>query len=393
MSTRRIIPVMKKITHFDRSSYQITRREYTDEGFLRVPGRVARTGIQEYLASEFDLPGDPNRIVRVMRPEDEVFDAESLASYAAADVTVEHPAGLVDAETYSQVSVGTVIGPGTRDGDFVTVDHIIKDKRGIAAVESGKVQLSAGYTAIYDDNVPDGADYEYIQREIRINHVALVDRARAGHQARLFDNQPGAKTMPKVVLDSKSGQSVEVDDANVATLINNTINGLTQAVSDAAKDIQTSNDALATAQKELEKAKQASSDSAIAERVTAVTSAMASAKIVAGDEFTCDSMSVVDIQRAALAKCRPSTNWADKDDLYVGAYFDAAEEAMKEKKEADDEEEDKEKDDKKKASDSFKQLSSDAAVVMTKQREESDKSRQASVDSMTNAWQNNGGDK
>lgn len=380
---------MKRITHFDRSTYKITRREYTDEGFLRVPGRVARTGIQEYLASELGLPGNPNRIVRVMRPEDEVFDAESLASYAGADVTIEHPAGLVTPDTYSKVSVGTVPGIGVRDGDFVTVEHIIKDKRGIKAAESGKVQLSAGYTAMYDDNVPDGADYEFIQREIRINHVALVDRARAGHQARLFDNQPGAKTMPRIVLDANSGQSVEIEDANVATLVNSTISALSQAVKDAAKDIETADEARKTAETELAKAKQASSDSAIAERVAAVAGAMASAKIVAGDDFTCDSVSVVDIQRAALAKYRPSTAWADKEPIYVEASFDAAEEAMKEKKKAEDEEETEEEKAKKKAEDSFKNLSADAAIVA--QREAGEKARQTSLDGMTNAWQNNGG--
>lgn len=41
-----------KCTVFDRAGYRITQREYTDEGFLKVPGRVARTGIQEYLARE-----------------------------------------------------------------------------------------------------------------------------------------------------------------------------------------------------------------------------------------------------------------------------------------------------------------------------------------------------
>ncbi|MGL5729314.1 MAG: DUF2213 domain-containing protein, partial [Plesiomonas sp.] len=60
----------------DRASYSITQREYTPEGFLRVPGHVARPGIQQYLASELGLDGDPNRIVNVYRPPEEVFSTD-----------------------------------------------------------------------------------------------------------------------------------------------------------------------------------------------------------------------------------------------------------------------------------------------------------------------------
>ena len=68
------------ITVNDRASYAVqSSRVFTDEGFLCVPGRVSRTGIQQYLARELNLDGDPNRIVNVYRPEDEVFKDESLS--------------------------------------------------------------------------------------------------------------------------------------------------------------------------------------------------------------------------------------------------------------------------------------------------------------------------
>ena len=91
--------VMTRLTVFDRVSHRITHREYTDEGFLKVPARVARTGIQEYLARELGLDGDPNRIVRVYRAPEEVFSPASLSSYDACDITNDHPKGLVTALT------------------------------------------------------------------------------------------------------------------------------------------------------------------------------------------------------------------------------------------------------------------------------------------------------
>ena len=314
----------------DRISYAVnTKRTYTDEGFLLVPGRVARTGTQEYLASELGLTDrQPNDIVIVHRPESSVFEQESLDSYNGADITIEHPSAMVDAESYKDVSAGTVRGPGKRDGDFVDAELMIKSRDAINAVESGKVQLSAGYTAIYDE-APEDSPYDFIQREIRINHVALVDRARAGAQARLFDNKPEKLTMFKVTLDS--GRSVDVPDAATATLVNDTIERLKKRATDAEQatvdvheeleKVQAKKDAT---EEELEEEKKKSSDSAIAKRVEAIAATNDSARKIAGDEFTCDSMSHVDIQRAALDKVRPTVDWADKSDIYVQTSFDAA---------------------------------------------------------------------
>ena len=63
-----------------------SERTYTDEGFLVVPARISRTGIQEYLAVEMGLTDrDPNDIIRVYRPEEEVFSDLSLSSRMSAE--------------------------------------------------------------------------------------------------------------------------------------------------------------------------------------------------------------------------------------------------------------------------------------------------------------------
>ncbi len=314
----------------DRISYAVdTKRTYTDEGFLIVPGRVARTGTQEYLASELGITDrNPNDIIIVHRPEASVFEQESLDSYDGADITIEHPTSMVNADSHGTVSKGAVRGAGKRDGDFVDVNLMIKSRDAIDAVESGKVQLSAGYTAIYDE-APKDSPYDFIQREIRVNHVALVDRARAGAQARLFDYKPEKLTMVTVTLDS--GRTVEVQDAATATLVTDTIERLNKRADDAEKatidvheqleKIQAEKDA---GEEELEEEKKKSSDSAIAARVEAIATTMDSARKIAGDEFTCDSVNLVDIQRAALTVKRSTVDWKDKSDIYVQTSFDAA---------------------------------------------------------------------
>src|SRR5512145_873499 len=124
----------------------------TQDGFLTARARAVRSGIQLYRASEL---GDmaiaagfnANDTVRVMRPEDEVFAADSVATFNHAPVTINHPTEMVDADNWKALAVGEVGNKVMRDGEFLALDLILKDAAAIAAVKSGKKELSAGYTA------------------------------------------------------------------------------------------------------------------------------------------------------------------------------------------------------------------------------------------------------
>lgn len=366
----------------DRTSYRITKREYTDEGFLRVPGRVARTGIQEYLASELGLDGEPNRVVNVYRPAEEVFKSESLSSYDGTDVTIEHPGTLVDSQNYKDVSVGVVRGSGIEDNDFVQCDLIIKDQVAVDAVNSGKVELSAGYTAMYeqiDGIAPCGTSYEFIQRDIRINHVALVDNARAGANARIFDNNQGERTMIIINLDSGP---VEVADQATATLINNDRNALKKRATDAESEKEKAQAKADGAEESLEEEKKKSSDSAIAKRVDSLMSTRDSARKIAGEKFNCDSTDLPTIQRAALTAKRPNIAWDNKSVVYVQAAFDM--EIEKEEEDADIEDADKENTDSQ-----LSQLAQDAA---TKNVKTADSAKAKATLHFTDAWKKTVGD-
>lgn len=336
-----------RITITDRVSFPVnSSRVLLDNGYLRVPGRVARTGVQKYLASELGLTDrPPNSIVSVYRPPDAVFNATSLESYDNADVTIEHPSDLVDSVSYKDVSVGHAISGGRREGDFVVVDLLIKDQAAIDAINGGKAELSAGYTAEYKKQPgisPEGEPFEFIQDDIVINHVALCDQARAGNKARLFDNNPiGVIIMPKVTLDN--GVMVEVADDNAKTLIQSTIDGLRGRVKDA-ESAKTAAEARADAKdEELEEMKERTSEDAISKRLVAVMAANDSAVKIAGKDFTCDSLDPLTIKRKALdaagIKCKKYDSWDKAPADYVTAYFDAAEE----RKETEDEEEEEER--------------------------------------------------
>lgn len=177
----------------------------TGEGYLVATARVARTGVQQYLASEL---GDiaiqagfkPNDVVRVNRPESEVFSDESLRTITRMPATVDHPAEQVVADNWAKYAVGDVGDAYARDGQWIVVNPMIKDSRGVQAAQTTHKEISMGYTA----NIVVAADKaiaDFDMADIRFNHLALVSAGRAGNQARIgdswgatpvTDNQPGA---------------------------------------------------------------------------------------------------------------------------------------------------------------------------------------------------------
>lgn len=363
-----------QITINDRQTYSInSQRVITEEGFLRVPGYASRTGIQTYLASELGLPGDPNRLVGVYRPPEEVFSDESLSTFLGIDITDDHPTTLVNKDNYRNLTVGVVTSKGRQENDHVVVDMLIKDKDAIRKVESGKSELSVGYTAIYD-SVEGNPDYEFVQRAIRCNHLAICQRGRAG-TARIFDTHTGGFKMPvNITLDS--GRVIDVADAANAQLVADAFDRHEQRVktAEAARDsVQALYDA---AQEQVNELKQKCSDDAIKARVEALSQVSTLARKIAGDSFTCNSVDTVEIMRAALAVKRPKVAWADKSAAYVEAAFDAEAE-----KEDEDEEESKDAGgngkQRKMSGDQYQQLAQDAA-----------KGSQPTVDAMTAAKMN-----
>ncbi len=175
----------------DRVSVGAVRR--TGDGYLVADAKVARTGIQQYLGSEVGRPDVP--IVRVYRPPEEVFSRDAMHSYAHRPITVEHPSKMVDASTWKGVAAGQTGEDVVRDGECVRVPLLLMDAAAIKAYESGKRELSMGYSAeiVFEDGVtPDGQPYDAVQKQLRMNHLALVDRARGGAELRIGDGRtPG----------------------------------------------------------------------------------------------------------------------------------------------------------------------------------------------------------
>lgn len=151
---------------------------FTKEGYLIDHPIVTRIGI-------FTYHNKDGTVRKEFRPPDEVFNDDSLNSYEGKPVIVTHDGGYISKDNVTDEEVGTILSPGYKDGDSVRAKIVIHDTDTMK--RSGLKELSLGYNLDLDETpgVYNGEHYDAVQRNIRINHLALVGEARAGDSARL----------------------------------------------------------------------------------------------------------------------------------------------------------------------------------------------------------------
>lgn len=162
----------------------------TPEGYLLCSNvSIARTGVQKYLGQELGLNDKYDEYVPVYRLEEDVFEKAAMASFEGKSVTDNHPFQPVDVNNNAQYDKGHVQNI-RRVGDELVGDIIIKDPNLISVVENNvKREISCGYNCQYEP-YKDG----YRQIDIRGNHVAIVDKGRAGSHVCIKDSQPERRT-------------------------------------------------------------------------------------------------------------------------------------------------------------------------------------------------------
>lgn len=201
----------------------------TRDGYLAVRARAARTGVYDYAGLEVDPNNEhglrDQAIVKVLRDENTVFDEGAARSFLGKPITDNHPAEAITADNWRRHARGTIMG-AMRDGDYLAFDLMLTDADAIKAVDAGKRELSNGYTSALEFGsfkAADGTICHARQTHITGNHVALVDRGRAGSECAIKDAAP-CDAAPRAFLDSLTMEKP------VKTML---IDGLTVDVSNA----------------------------------------------------------------------------------------------------------------------------------------------------------------
>lgn len=311
----------------DRATLTGTRR--TTDGYLVAEVRCARVGCQTYKADEIGLDGDD--VVQVFRPESVVFAKDSMATFAGKPVTIGHPSEPVTADTWKKYAVGDIGEDIARDGEFIRVPITLMDAAAIKSVEDGTREISMGYTTpleLRDGLAPDGTKYRAVQTgPIRINHLALVDRARGGKELRIGDGANARWGASPITFDRKDvamtdtvktrtvlidGLSVETTDAGAQALEKlqgqlsdaNTahekaIGAKDAEIADLQKQIETKDGELTATKKQLD---DATSPQALADAAKKRASLIDAGKGAGMKEEEMDKMDDAAIRRAVVAK-------------------------------------------------------------------------------------------
>lgn len=167
----------------------------TPEGYLVCIGvSIARTGEMEYAPGETPLEPGPTGMVIISREADEVFKPETIASFQAKAVTIQHPSSFVSPDNWAQLSKGVLQnvrrGTGEQANDLIA-DLLITDSLAIELVKNGLREVSCGYEAEYlQTGVGRGT-----QKNIIGNHLALVDEGRAGSAYAINDHKGKGSAM------------------------------------------------------------------------------------------------------------------------------------------------------------------------------------------------------
>jgi len=137
---------------------------------------------------------DPHRVYSVLRPPEELSDPDCLASFRLVPWVDDHTMlgnaddGLMPAE---QKGVHGVIGENVYYKDGTVYGNLKVFSEAMAnVIASGKRELSLGYRCVYDWTPGNwnGIPYDAVQRQVRGNHLALVDEGRMGPDVAVLDH-------------------------------------------------------------------------------------------------------------------------------------------------------------------------------------------------------------
>lgn len=168
-------------------------KQVNENGFWRIENNpISQVGVFPYLGKNISDKLEPNKIYFVYRPAEELFAPETLESFNSTPLPlVDEHEMLGDGATPAEnKGIHGVISNVRQDGKLLVGDISIYSETMKDEINRGKKDLSMGYYCEYDLEEGDyeGQHYDAVQRNLRGNHVALVDQGRCGHSVRVYDH-------------------------------------------------------------------------------------------------------------------------------------------------------------------------------------------------------------
>ena len=146
---------------------------------------LTKAGVFPYYGQQISPNLEPDKLYMVYRPAEEIGSDEALKTLELLPVIEDHamlgtrPGMMPPEEKGIQGITGTNIycENGVVYGDIKIFTEYLKN-----VINSGKHEISMGYFCDYDysSGYYNGQRYDVIQRNLRGNHIAIVDKGRMG---------------------------------------------------------------------------------------------------------------------------------------------------------------------------------------------------------------------
>ena len=170
-----------------------SNRIVDNNGFIEIKANpISKVGIFDYSGMQVGDKENPDKIYKVYRPAEELGSEETINSFKLIPFVDEHTMLGDNGKPAEEKGVH-----GTTGEDVYLQDGVLYSNLRIFSnalknlIEAGKQELSCGYSCDYDFTSGDfnGEHYDVIQRNLRGNHLALVQEGRMGKDVKVLDHK------------------------------------------------------------------------------------------------------------------------------------------------------------------------------------------------------------
>lgn len=211
---------------FDRGSV----REKDRNGFLHVKiSPLTRVQVAPYYGRE--IPGfeelglQRDKIYYGYRPEEELKKESTINSVNGIPIQLRHHADFAD-NPAKETRIGATGTEATYKSPFLMNSLHFFDKKAIDLIESDAMkELSLAYRYKPDfksSGEINGQKYDFTMRDLSGNHLALVEKGRAGREVLVYDENPNSQggIMDNLALDSMGFDQIKKLVGQLATAVN-----------------------------------------------------------------------------------------------------------------------------------------------------------------------------
>jgi len=168
-------------------------RSIDHNGFMLIRDNpISKIGVYPYLGSEIPVPGlEPNKIYGVYRSAEELGDQAAIDSFKLQPFIDDHEVLGQGGTPAERKGIQGYMGEQIHfDGTYLRGNIKIPSSAAQSLISAGKTELSPAYRCkwVPEEGSFGGKPYQFTQRQIRGNHLALVDEGRTGPDVAIQDS-------------------------------------------------------------------------------------------------------------------------------------------------------------------------------------------------------------